>query len=561
MVKVWNVNQYDKEKVEAIMKEYNCSEILAKLLISRNIEFDDIREYLEGNLDDIKDPYLIKDMDKFVSRVLKAVENKEKICIYGDYDVDGITSITVLYRFLKGLGADMSYYLPDRLIEGYGVNNSALDEIKKRGCTLVITVDCGITAIEETEYAKSIGMDMIITDHHECSAVVPAALAIVNPKQLDDTSKFKYHAGVGVAFKCIMALAMKLNMDKESYLRYLDIVAVGTISDIVPLVGENRIISKYGLEKMKNTENVGLKALIEIVNSKNIDSTMVSFGMAPRINACGRMGKAHIAVELLLQNDEEEAKKIAESLNGLNVKRQQIEKDIFENAMETIKKEKLEKKPALVLYNENWHNGVIGIVASRLVNMYYKPVILLTKENGVIRGSGRCQKGISLYESLTECKDLLIQFGGHELAAGLSIEENMIESFREKFYEAVEEKSKDIGDPSIDIDMEIKLKDLNANLLKDVYKIKPFGQLNFQPLFLYKGMKVEAIRTLKEDKHLKMTLRDNKFLVEGLAFSQGERRDEIKIGDKVDVVCNVELNTFNTPKTLQFIIQDFKKSV
>lgn len=561
MQKVWNVNSYDEEYVEEISKKYNISQILSKLLISRNIEVNDIDNFLNGKIEDIKDPYEIKDMDKLVARVKKAVENNEKICIYGDYDVDGITSITVMYQFLINIGANVDYYLPDRLIEGYGVNNKALDEIKLRGCSLVITVDCGITAVEETKYAKKIGLDMCITDHHECSEILPEAIAIVNPKRKDDTSKFKMHAGVGVAFKCIMAIAKEYDLPKDSYLRYIDIVAIGTISDIVPLVDENRIISKYGLEKIKTTENIGLKALINILSFKEIDSTMVSFGIAPRINACGRMGKAGVAVELLLEKNEEKAEQIAKTLDMLNVKRQQVEKEIYDDAVAKIEKERLDEKNSIVLYNENWHNGVIGIVASRLVNLYYKPVILLTKEQGVIRGSGRCQVGISLYDTLTKCKDLLIQFGGHELAAGLSIEEDKISLFAEKFNQVVSEEMPEDTEQIIDIDTEITIKDLNAKLLKDIYILRPYGQSNKLPIFLYRGLKVTAIRTLKEDKHLKFTLKDNKFLLEALAFSQGERRDEIKIGDKIDVVCNVELNTFNSQRTIQLIVQDFKKSI
>lgn len=561
MQKVWNVKSYKEDEVNKIAEKYGISDIMSKLLIARNIEFEEIDNFLKGNLDDIKDPYEIKDMDKLVERVKKALDNNEKICIYGDYDVDGITSITIMYKFLTELGADVSYYLPDRLIEGYGVNNKALDEIKSRGCKLVITVDCGITAVEETEYAKSIGLDMCITDHHECSDIIPDTIAIVNPKRKDDNSKFKFHAGVGVAFKCIMAIAKEYGLPEQSYLKYIDIVAIGTISDIVSLVDENRIISKYGLEKMKHTENIGLKALLEILSFKEIDSTMVSFGVAPRINACGRMGKAGVAVELLLEQDEMKAREIAKKLDALNVKRQEVEKAIFDAAVEEIEKSGLDKKKSIVLYDENWHNGVIGIVASRLVNLYYKPVILLTKEQGVIRGSGRCQVGVSLYDTLTKCKDLLIQFGGHELAAGLSIEEKNIPAFAEKFNQVIEEVADEEMEQVIDIDTEIKLKDLNVKLIKDIYALRPYGQSNKLPVFLYRGLKVTAIRTLKEDKHLKFTLQDNKFLIEALAFSQGERRDEVKIGDKIDVVCSVEINTYNTPKTIQLIVQDFKKSV
>lgn len=558
MQKVWNVKKYDENKVNELMKKYNISNMLAKLIISREIEDVDI--FLNGTLADLKDPYEMKDMEKFVERVKNAVDNNEKICIYGDYDVDGITSITIMYKFLTSIGADVMYYLPDRLIEGYGLNQKALDTIKENGTKLVITVDCGITAVEEVNYAKSIGLDMCITDHHECSDVLPDAISIVNPKQKDDVT-FSMLAGVGVAFKCIIALAKKYNLSDESYLKYLDIVAVGTISDIVPLVDENRIISKYGLEMMKDTENTGLKALLNIINFKTVDSSMISFGMAPRINACGRMGNAEVAVKLLLEKDKQKADDLAIKLNEQNTKRQQVEKKIFEAAEKMIQKNHLDIKNSIVLYNENWHNGVIGIVASRLVNIHYKPVILLTKENGVVRGSGRCPAEFSLYDTLTKCKESLIQFGGHELAAGLSIEEEKIEEFTNKFEQVVTESL--VGEPKqiIPVDARIDYRNLNIELLKDINTLKPYGQANKEPVFMYKGLKVQSIRTIKEDKHLKLTLRDDKYQIETLAFSQGNRRDELRLGDKIDVLCNVDINTYTTPRTIQLILQDFKKAV
>ncbi len=562
MQKKWVIKDYDKDQVLKLKNDFKLTDIMSKLLLARDVKYNEIDKFLNGTLKDIKDPYLLKDMNKLVDRIDKAIQNKEKICIYGDYDVDGITSITIMYQFLSSLGADVTYYLPDRLIEGYGVNTSALDVIKKRGVSLVITVDCGITAVEETKYAKSIGLDICITDHHECAEILPDAIAIVNPKQKDDSSEYKFHAGVGVAFKCLMALSKKYGLSENSYLKYLDIVAIGTISDIVALTDENRIISKYGLAMIKNTQNIGLKALIELLDIKEIDSTAVSFSLAPRINACGRMGKAGVAVELLLEKDFEKAKQIAITLDELNTKRQEIEKEIFENAIDMINANGMENKKSIVLYNKSWHNGVIGIVASKLVNMYQKPVILLTKENNVIRGSGRCQQGISLYDSLTKCKDTLIQFGGHELAAGLSIEEENLQKFIDEFEKVIFEE---VGDKEpeqiIDIDMQIFEKDLNVSLIKDLYKLRPYGQSNKVPQFLYKGLKITAIRTLKDDKHLKLTLKDNKFLLDALAFSQGNRRDELRLGDKIDVVCSVEVNTFTSPRTIQLILQDFKKSV
>ena len=559
MPKVWNIKKYDENKVEEMSKKYNISKILARLLLAREIE--DVEMYLNGDLSSFKDPYLMKDMGKFVQRIKLAKENNEKICIYGDYDVDGITSITIVYEFLTELGINVTYYLPDRLLEGYGVNKMALDKIKEDGSSLVITVDCGITAVDEVEYAKTIGLDVCITDHHECGEIVPNAVSVVNPKQKDDNYPFKMFAGVGVAFKCLSALAKEFNLSDNSYIRYLDIVAIGTISDIVPLVDENRVISKYGLEALKKTQNEGLKALLEIVNFKDIDSTMVSFGMAPRINACGRMGSASIAVELLLQNDSHKAKELAKKLDELNIKRQTVEQEIYNQALDMIDEKGYNEKNSIVLYDENWHNGVIGIVASRLVNIYNKPVILFTKENGIIRGSGRCQIGFSLYDTLTKCSKHLVQFGGHELAAGMSIESENIDKFREEFESAVTNSLSDTSEKIIDVDMEITKSDLNVSLLKDILKIKPYGQSNPMPLFIYKGLKVHSIRTLKEDKHLKFTLKDERILVEALAFSQGSRRDELRIGDKIDVLCNVELNTYKSPRTIQLVLQDFKKSV
>ena len=561
MQKTWNLKKYDNEILDKIKNEYNVSDIMAKLLVSRNIEFEDVDNFLNGSLEDLKDPYGIKDMDKLVERIDKAIRDNEKICIYGDYDVDRITSITIMYKFLTKLGADVMYYLPDRLIEGYGINNNALDEIKSKGVSLVITVDCGITAISEVEHAREIGLDICITDHHECTMELPDALAIVNPKRKDDTYEFKLLAGVGVAFKVITAIAIKYNLPKEEYLRYLDIVSIGTISDIVPLVGENRIISKYGLSMMTKTENIGLRALIKLVNPKEIDSMMVSFGMAPRINACGRMGNASAAVKLLLESDEKKAEQIAYELDNLNQERKNVETVIYEEALNLIQKNNLEKKNSIVLYNSSWHNGVIGIVASRLVSLYFKPVILLTKEHGTIRGSGRCPSGFSIYDALTECKEEVLQFGGHELAAGLSVEEDKIQSFIDAFEIASSKRSDAISEQIIDIDAQVERKNLTAQIIKDIRAMKPYGQSNQVPVFLYKGLKVNAIRTIKEDKHLKLVLRDDKSLIDAVGFSMGQRRDEIRIGDKIDVVGTIELNSYNTPKTIQFVLQDFKKSV
>ena len=312
---------------------------------------------------------------------------------------------------------------------------------------------------------------------------------------------------------------------------------------------------------MKTTQNIGLKALMDLTGYKDVDSMMVSFGLAPRINACGRMSSAYAAAKLLLAENEQEAIMIATELDSLNDERKNVEKVIYDDSLAMIESRHLENTNSIVLYNPSWHNGVIGIVASRLVAMYYKPVILLTKENGTVRGSGRCPQGFSIYEALTECKDKVIQFGGHELAAGMSLEEDKIDEFIEAFERVATAKKDGFAEQIIDIDAEITLKNLNGQLIKDIRSMKPYGQSNPQPLFEYKGVKVQAVRTLKEDKHLKLVLKDNRSLIEAVGFSMGDRRDELRIGDKVDILGTIELNTFNNPPTIQFVLQDFKKSV
>ncbi len=561
MAKIWNLKEYNVDTVKKYVQKYNIPEILAKLLIARNINIDDVDKYLYAKLDNLYDPFLMKDMDKLVDRVLKAKDNKEKIIIYGDYDVDGVTSITVLYSFLRELGVSVDYYLPDRMEEGYGLNKEALKNIKEKGYSLVVTVDCGISAIEELEYANNIGLEICITDHHECGKVLPKAYAIVNPKREDCNYPFKMLAGVGVAFKVITAMAIKLGLDNDSYLKYLDIVTVGTIADIVPLLDENRIITKIGIDKVKNTKNEGLKALIRVAGIKNIDSTSISFGIAPRINASGRMADASVAVKLLLVTSPMEASSLAELLDSQNKKRQTVEKKILEEVVKKIEKEKLYERKSIVVAGKGWHQGVIGIVASKIAEKYLKPVILVTYEDKLAKGSGRTPHGISLYDTLEKCKDVLLQFGGHELAAGVTLEEDKIEEFINRFEKAVMETTEKDLEAIIDIDLEITKKDILNGIIKINEKLLPFGQKNPEPTYLYRNLKVNSLSTLKEDKHIKLGLKDNNFYIDAIGFSQGDRRDELRLGDRIDVVGTINVNEFGREKTIQIILKDFKKVV
>ena len=431
MIKKWECNKIDEEKVNEFSKKNNVSRLLSKVMLSRGFTDDaEVQKFLHPKLDELYDPFLINDMDIAVNRIMEACERKEKVTIYGDYDVDGITSIAVLKSFLLEQGMNVDHYLPSRLEEGYGLNNDAIKKIYEQGTKLLITVDCGISAFNEIEYANELGIEVIVTDHHECPEKLPNALAVLDPKREDSTYPFSSLAGVGVSFKLIQAISYKLNLDRKKYLKYLDIVCLGTVADIVPLLDENRIIVNYGLILMRQTRKVGLQELIVASGYSKIDSTSISFGLAPRLNACGRMGKADLALELILTTDREEARKIALELNEINKERQEVEKRIISEAIETIERDKLYENGIIVVNNENWHHGVIGIVASKITETYYKPSILICMENGKGKGSGRSIEGFDLHGALSKCDDLLDKFGGHEMAIGLSIDESNLNDLK-----------------------------------------------------------------------------------------------------------------------------------
>ena len=561
MNKIWKIKEIDNAKVKEYTEKFKISEVAAKMLLAKDLTEDKIDEYLNPSIDKLHDPYLLNDMDVLVDRIILAKTRNEKVAIYGDYDVDGITSITLIYTFLRDLGLDMVYYLPDRIEEGYGLNTEALKKLKDEGVSLVITVDCGISAVSEVEYAKSIGLDVCITDHHECSDTLPNAISIVNPKRPDSTYPFNSLAGVGVTFKVLSAIVKRLGLDENEYLKYLDIAAVGTIADIVPLVGENRIITANGLELLAKTKNEGLKALMKVARIEKVDSDNVSFGIAPRINASGRMADATVAVKMLLAENEMEAYKYAKVLDSQNTKRQEVEKGIYNEAIAQIEKEGLDKKKTMVIAGEKWHQGVIGIVASKLTEKYLKPVILLAYDGETAKGSGRIPAGISLYDALSNCSDLLTTFGGHELAAGLTLETKNIGAFIEKFEQVITSMREEDFVRIIDIDTEITKKDITLNILDDINLLAPFGQKNKKPVFMYKNLKVTSVSTLKEDKHLKFRLSDGDFYVDAVFFGAGNRRDEVTLGDKIDVAVNISLNEFQGRKSIQFLMSDFKKSM
>ena len=562
MSKKWQVYQVDNKKVEQIQQKYGVNKLLATILANRGIvEEKQIDKFLHPKRSDFYNPYEMPDMEIAVNRIAKAIENKEKTIIYGDYDVDGITSVTVLKSFLEERGLKVDEYIPNRLNEGYGLNNKAVETIASQGYTLMITVDCGISAIEEVKYANELGIETIITDHHEPGNELPDALAVVDAKRKDNKYPFRNLAGVGVVFKLLQAIGMRLGLEEKEYLKYLDIVCIGTISDIVPLVDENRVIVKLGLKLVEQTKNLGLRSILKSAGYSKIDSTTISFGVAPRINASGRMGHQEDALKLFLSKEINEVNELTQKLNDYNRIRQETEKNIYAEAIKQIEKDNLAKRNTIVVMGKNWHHGVIGIVSSKITEMYFKPSILLCEEDDYGKGSGRSIPGFDLYEALTECKDFIDRFGGHSMAIGINIKKENFENFKDKLEEIATQKHIEDIVPILKIDAQVSLDEISKDMVDSLKELEPFGEENKTPLFVFKNLKIDSIRALSEGKHLKLTLKDSKNIVNAIGFNLGELTNEYKIDDRVDVVGNLEINSFNGMENIQINIKDIMKSL
>lgn len=562
MKKKWEYYDTDKKLAKKIAAQNGISEFLATILINRNITSDEeIEIFLNPKRNDFHNPFSMLDMDKAVDRIIQAIEKNEKTIIYGDYDVDGITSITVLKKFLNERGLNVDYFIPNRLDDGYGLNKQAIEDIAKQGYKLMITVDCGISGIEEIELANSLGIQTIITDHHEQLEELPKAYCIINPKRRDSTYSFRGLAGVGVVFKLIQAISIKLNLDEKEYLKYLDIVCIGTISDIVPLIDENRVIAKLGLKLVEVTKNIGLRELLKDIGFKNINSGMVSFGIAPRINACGRMGKQEKALQLFLTDNKEEARDITIELNKYNIQRQETEKEIFDQAIEKLQNEDTDHLQSIVLAGDNWHHGVIGIVASRITEKFFKPSILISFEGDDGKGSGRSIPGFDLHDALVHSSKYLKKYGGHEMAVGLSLKKDKFQEFKNFFEEFAKQKNIEQIIPVIKIDYEITKKDICKETVDQIKLLEPFGEKNRQPLVAYKNLKIASIRALSDGKHLKLMLKDDNDIINAIGFNMGQLSEEYMIGNKVDVVGTLELNNFNGKEEVQINLKDIMKSI
>lgn len=567
--KIWKFRN-DKIKpnaVRAAAEKHKLPPMLASVLLNRGIPESDFAEFMSKSKKAVKNPMDMLDMKKAAERVKQAIENKEKTVIYGDYDVDGITSTALLYDFLSSEGADVTYYIPDRKDEGYGINIMAVNKLIKVGTKLLITVDCGITAIGEVEFARLQKMDVVITDHHTCKERIPeAAVAVVDPKREDDEYGFDGLAGVGVAFKLVMAVAMLMERKASEYFdRYCDLAAIGTIADVVPLIDENRVIVDCGLKKLAAPERPGLAALFRVagLDGKKITASSIAFGAAPRMNAAGRLGTAKTAVELLLTKDASKAEEIARELDRENRERQETEQQINREALEMIAQDpNFQKKKVIVLAKEGWHNGVIGIVASRLVETFYRPCILISMTDGAGKGSGRSIAGFNLFDALSSCEELLTNFGGHAVAAGLGITENNLEEFTKKINKYADGvlDDKDMI-PSVKIDCIINEHSLNIAAARAVSLLEPYGMGNERPVFVIKDAEVVQIGAVgAEGKHLRMNISKNGVSAGCIGFGLGGYEKELAPGDRVHLAFRFDINTFRGNESLQLQLADIKKA-
>ncbi|UCC79501.1 MAG: single-stranded-DNA-specific exonuclease RecJ [Candidatus Zixiibacteriota bacterium] len=547
----------DQKAVRELSGRLFLPEIAATILVNRGIDTTETAEkFLRPSLKNLFDPFMISGMNNAVDRVIRSLTNNEKIMIYGDYDVDGITSASLMFLVLNRLGANVSYYLPNRLVEGYGISEDGLQEAQNRNIDLLISVDCGITAAEEVEFAQRRGLDCIITDHHEPGNIIPRAAAIVNPKLDGENNPGFELSAVGVAYKFAQALYRKLGQDETQLEEHLDLVALGTSADIVPMIGENRILTRFGLDQVARTTKPGLKSLIFIsgLMGQKIGTGQVVFILAPRINAIGRLGDAEKAIKLLTTRNEGQASRIARILNAENKRRKDIDEKTLNEALEQIgEKINLEKDRAIVLSSRGWHQGVIGIVASRLVERFHKPTVMIAIDGEEGKGSARSIPGFHLYDALKQCEPYLIRYGGHKYAAGLSIAPEKIESFRKCLNEVSTEMLTDEDlVPKLNIDAEIELEYITEELVDVLEKFAPFGPQNMRPVFVTYGCEIVGIPHIVGKKHLKFRIRKGEKVFDCIGFNQGEFLNKLTYRPMVvDLAYIIEYNVWNGIKRIQ----------
>lgn len=554
----------DWQLTAKIASSLSLPEPVAKILVKRGLTTtEQAKEFLYPDLSGLYDPLLLKDMNKAVDRIIQALKENQGIMIFGDYDVDGITATSLMFLVLNRLGADVSYYLPNRLIEGFGLSQEGILEAEKRGVRLLISVDCGVTAIKEIEFANEKGIDCIITDHHELSDSLPRAVAIVNPKQKDAPYPGGELSGVGVAFKLAQALYNRLDQNQSELEEHLDLVALGTAADIVPMTNENRIMTKFGINQIVRTTKPGLKSLIFIsgLMGKDIGTGQVVFVLAPRINAVGRLGDAVKAIKLLTTRDEHLGAKLARELNAENAKRKQIDEATLEESLRLIERQvDLSRDKAIVLASAGWHQGVIGIVASRLVERFHRPAVLIALDGDEGKGSARSIPGFDMYDALKECSEYLSKFGGHKYAAGLSIDPKKVQEFTEKFIATTGERlSQEELIARLIINAELELDDIDDKLVDTLNLFAPFGPQNLRPVFLTRNLEVSGEPYVVGNNHLRIKVKKNNRVLDAIGFGLGDWVKPLSMKRiKIDLAYVIERNTWNGNSKIQLRIKDLE---
>ena len=564
MQKKWNILEADEQIVTSLYESLKVPKVLCKIFVQRGIDtYEKAKDFFRPQLTELHSPWLMKDMDKAVDRIISAFNKNEKILVFGDYDVDGTTSVACMYQFLKKNHSNLEFYIPHRYREGYGVSKAGIDYAKENGFTLIIALDCGIKSFDLINYAKEIGIEFIVCDHHLPDEILPPAIAILNPKQIDCNYPYKELCGCGVGFKLISALAEKLNLPAESAFEYLDLLATAIAADIVPMTGENRVLAFHGLIKANKNPNYGIKALCKLSGLvKELHITNLVFMIAPRVNAAGRMDDATKAVQMFVADTEEEALHFAEQLHSDNTDRKEADKAITEEALAIINenKEWINRCSTLV-YMPHWHKGVVGIVASRIIEHHYKPTIVLTKSGDVAAGSARSVPGFNLYEAIHACREHLLGYGGHFAAAGMTLELEQVDAFREKFEAVVSSViTPELLIPEICIDAEIELKDIKQSFFDIISQMEPFGPENLRPIFITRNVKDNGWSKIAKEDHIRFSLVQDNTTITGIGFRMADRFHLMTNKQPIDIVYTIDENEWNGNKNIQLKMIDIRSS-
>ncbi len=566
MEKNWKILPVDDVKVNALQQSLGVNKTICTMLVQRGIDdYERAKDYFRPELNKLHSPWLMKGMQKAVSRIALAIENLEKILVFGDYDVDGTTSVASMYQFIAGIhdAALVDFYIPHRYREGYGVSQAGIDHAAANNFTLIVCLDCGIKSVELIGYAKTLGVDFIVCDHHLPGNELPDAVAILNPKQTDCEYPYKELCGCGVGFKLMTALASHYQLNNESFYCYLDLVATAIAADIVPMTGENRIMAYYGLKKINENPSAGIKALIELGNIQHkLTITNVVFVIAPRINAAGRMDDATKAVQMFVEKDEKKAMALARILHSDNTDRKEADSSITEEALAIIKADdNLLNKKTSVVFREHWHKGVVGIVASRLIEHYYRPTVVLTRSGDIVAGSARSVPGFNLYEAIYACREYLLGYGGHFAAAGLSMLPENVTAFSNKFDEVVTQSIDErLLIPVIIIDADIKFESINLPLYNILTQMEPFGPENMRPVFVAKGITDTGYSKILKELHIRFVVKQSNTTLTGIGFNMAHKFHLMQMNKPVDIVFTIDENEWNGEKTLQLKVIDFRLS-